>query len=137
MDIPVNYLAVLVCGISAMLIGSFWYGPVFGKIWMELSGIKTKDIKTAKKEGMAWRYLLNFISALVMAYILAHFLYYTNAKTILDAITAAFWLWLGFIATVSLGSVLWEGKSFKLYFLNNAYSVVSIFVMAMILVSWK
>lgn len=133
--IEVNYLAVLACGISAMILGSLWYGPVFGKLWMSLSGLTMKDMESAKKSGMAWRYLLMFVSSLVMAYVLAHFLYYTDATTIQTGLMTAFWLWLGFIATISLGGVLWENKSFKLYLLNNAYNVINLGVMSMILVS--
>ena len=37
-----NYLAILVAGISNMVIGFLWYGPIFGKMWMGLIG-KTAD----------------------------------------------------------------------------------------------
>lgn len=134
--IPINYWAVLACGVAAMVLGGIWYGPLFGKIWMKWSGFTEKDMKEAQKQGMAWRYLLNFVSALVMACVLAHFLYYTNAIEVRDGVIAAAWLWLGFIATVSLGSVLWENKPFKLYALNNAYSLLSLIVMSAILVYW-
>ena len=43
MDIQVNYVAILACGISAMVIGSIWYGPLFGKTWMQLTGKKMED----------------------------------------------------------------------------------------------
>ena len=48
-----------------------------------------------------------------------------------------FWNWLGFVAPVTLGSVLWEGKSPKLWVLNNGYYLVSLIVMGVILALWQ
>lgn len=36
----------------------------------------------------------------------------------------------------SYGVVLWEGKSWKLWFLNNAYHLVVLTVMGVILALW-
>ena len=44
--------------------------------------------------------------------------------------------WLGFIAPVTLGSVLWEGKSWRLWFLMNSYYLVALLVMGSILAFW-
>ena len=36
----INYLAVVVAAIAWFVVGSLWYSPLlFGKMWMELSGI--------------------------------------------------------------------------------------------------
>lgn len=72
-----------------------------------------------------------------MAYVLAHFLRYLGAGGGRAAVEAAFWLWLGFIATVTLGGVLWEGKPWKLWIFNNGYQLISLAVMAVILVKWR
>ena len=45
-------------------------------------------------------------------------------------------MWLGFIAPVTLGSVLWEMKSWKLWILNNAYYLVVLVVMGLIFTLW-
>ena len=34
----VNLLAVLAAGIVPMVVGALWYGPLFGKRWLELMG---------------------------------------------------------------------------------------------------
>src|SRR5216117_550063 len=33
-----NWVAIIVATVAAMVIGFLWYGPVFGKSWMTLSG---------------------------------------------------------------------------------------------------
>ena len=77
-----------------------------------------------------------FISMLVMAYVLAHVVAFAQAATFADALMAGFWTWLGFIATVLLGTVLWEGKPVKLYLINVSHYLVVLLVMASILVMW-
>lgn len=48
-----------------------------------------------------------------------------------------FWNWLGFVAPVTLGGVLWEGKPWKLWGLNNGYQLLSLLVMGVILALWR
>lgn len=141
MSVPINYLAVLVAAISSMVVGSVWYGPLFGKQWMMLSGMTGEKMKAAKAKGMGKSYGLMFVGSLVMAYVLAHSLVF--ASTYLDAsgasagVMTGFWNWLGFVAPVTLGTVLWDGKPWKLWVLNNAHYLISLVVMGVILAMWQ
>ena len=85
---------------------------------------------------MGKTYVIMVIGTLVTSYVLAHFVDYLDATNIAGALAAAFWIWLGFVATVILGGVLWEGKPWKLYFLNAAYYLVNLAVIAVILALW-
>lgn len=139
--VPINYLAVLVAAIAQMAIGSFWFSTKgFGKQWMALSGITPGNIDAAKAKGMQKTYAIAFVGSLLMSYILAHALFfastYLQTSGVSAGLTTGFWNWLGFIAPVTLGSVLWEGKPWKLYALNNAYYLVSLLVMGVILAVW-
>ncbi len=136
-EVMINYLAVLISAIATMVIGALWYSPIlFGKIWIELSGVTQKKIEEAKKKGMSKSYLFTFIGSLITAYVLAHFVDYLEATTASGGAQLAFWLWLGFIAPVNLGMVLWEGKPFKLFLLNTLHHLVSLIVIAIILSVW-
>lgn len=132
----INYLAVLVAAIVSMGIGFLWYGPLFGKLWMQMAGLDDKKLQKAKQKGMAKTIAVASISTLVMSYILAHFVDYVEAKTIADGAVLGFWLWLGFFATTQLGIVLWEGKPIKLYLINTFHYLVALIVMAAILAVW-
>ncbi len=134
--VSINYLAVLVAAIVSMVIGFLWYGPIFGKAWMRLMKIDKKKIDEAKKKGMTTSYVVMFISALIMNYVLAHFVKYLGSRTFMDGMQAGFWLWLGFIATVQVGIVLWEGKPVKLYLINAAHYLVALMVTGGILAIW-
>ena len=89
-----------------------------------------------KKSNMPLKMIVGYISTLVMACVLSLFIQYTGASTPLQGAMTALWAWLGFVATVTLGSVLWEGKPVKLYLLNAAHYLVALLVMGAILAAW-
>ena len=133
----INYLAVLVSAVIGMVIGALWYSPLlFGKLWMKLSGMTEKQLNEAKKKGMGKMYFVAFIGVLLMSYVLAHFVDYTDSRTFVQGMQTGFWLWLGFIIPILIGSVLWENKSFKFYLLNIIHYLVVLFVMGGILAVW-
>lgn len=150
MPVPINYIAVFGAAVASMALGALWYGPLFGKPWVALMGWTPEEIETAKARGKR-SYVLAALGSLIMAYVLAHSLVFASSYLMLDtsyvngsrtsaAINAGlmvgFWNWLGFIAPVTLGTVLWEGKSRKLWLLNNAYHLLSLLVMGVILALW-
>ncbi|OHA21318.1 MAG: hypothetical protein A2849_03215 [Candidatus Taylorbacteria bacterium RIFCSPHIGHO2_01_FULL_51_15] len=139
-DIPINYLAVLVCGVASMVLGSLWYGPLFGKQWIALSGMTPEQMEQGKKKGMAKLYALSFLGSLLMAYVLAHSLIFASSyfetSGISAGLMAGFWSWLGFVAPVTLGSVLWDGKPWRLWILNNGYQLLLLLIMGAILALW-
>ena len=132
----INYFAVIAAVIANQVLGFTWYGPLFGKLWRRLSGISERQAAEQKKKGMGLTFAIAAFGSFVMAFVLAHFVDYVEATTISGALSLAFWLWLGFIATILLGSVLWEGKSWKLFALNATYYLVTLSVMASILAVW-
>ena len=140
--IPVNYVAVLVGAVFSMFLGFLWYGPLFGKTWAQLQGWTEESMAAAKaRGGMGKKYALMFVGSLVMSFVLAHALIfasvYLQASGVSAGLTAGFWNWLGFIAPVTLSSVLWEGKPWKLWLINNAYYLVYLMAAGVLLAVWK
>ena len=138
--VPVNYLAILVAAIASMVLGFLWYGPLFGKMWMKWQNFSHEHVERAKAKGMNKEYAIAFVAALVMAYVLQHAIVFAGTYLAMTGLSAGlmsgFFNWLGFVAPVTLGAVLWEGKSWKLWCLLNAYQLVSLLVMGAILAKW-
>ena len=132
----INYIAVLVSAVAGFVIGALWYSVLFGKVWMKLSGMDNKKIEKEKKKGMTKSFIGGFVALLVMAFVLAHFVDMAEAATVLEGAQAGFWAWLGFVATIMLNKVLWEGKPFKLYLLDAAHYFVVLIAMGAILAVW-
>jgi hypothetical protein len=116
----VNLIAIVAAGISSMVIGYIWYGPLFGKAWMKLMG--KKDM--GDKSQMPKIYGIMFVASLVTAFVLS-----VLGATIDIAILA----WIGFQAPLLLNSVLFENKSWNLYFLNAGYQLAALITMSWVI----
>tara|TARA_Y100000310_G_scaffold144893_3_gene144195 strand:- start:19317 stop:19739 length:423 start_codon:yes stop_codon:yes gene_type:complete len=135
--VDVNLVAVVVTAIIVMVIGALWYSPLFfGKTWAKHSGMTKKDIAKTKKKSMNKQYFLGFVTTLIMTYVLAYFLAILNITTAREGMQIAFWIWIGFFATTQFGTVLWEGKSAQLYYLNATHYLVSLLIMGLLLTVW-
>jgi len=133
-QVDVNFWAVLVGGVTSMVIGYIWYHPaVFGKTWMKELGKSEADLKNM---GTGASYLMMFVGALVLAYIMAHFASYAGAHDVSTGAMTGFWAWLGFAATTGLSKKLFQGSSWTLFAVDYGYHLVQFVVVAAIVASW-
>ena len=133
MSIPLNYWAILLSAIASMVIGGVWYShKVFGIAWMKLSGKTKADIKGA---NTAMGYM--FLTALIMAYVLAHFVYLFGAKGFAGGLQLGIWAWLGLIATTMSSNYIFEGRPWKLFLINGLFRLVEVCAMTVILSCWR
>jgi hypothetical protein len=135
-SVDVNYLAIFVSGILAMGIGAVWYGPLFGKKWMALSGMTSEQLAGAKQKGMSKSYAVAFVGTLVMGFVLAQVIGLANATDVMSGGVVGLGMWLGFVAPVTLSTVLWDNKPFALWVLNSGHYAVALALMGVILAVW-
>jgi len=106
MDVTINYLAVFVCAVLSIVIGSVWYGPLFGKKWMEFYGKKDatrEEIEKMQKEARPL-YFLQFVLSFFQLYVLAWFI--GALENISSGVHTAFGIYVGFVFTIIAGSAL-------------------------------
>lgn len=142
MEVVINYWAVLAAAVAAVAIGGVWYGPFFGKQWMRAVGIAMPgEITPAARDSMTRAFLIQLVSLLPTAFVLAHVLYYAGELTELSglfgAITGAIWVWLAFVMPVTLTAVLWENRSWRYWFIIAGYWLVALAAMSAILTLWQ
>jgi len=142
--VPVNYLAVIVSAALMMVLGGLWYGPILGKPWMTLMGFDPQKVADMQSKGMSgmWKnYAIMALGALVMSFVLAHAVIFANAYLgmagVQGGLTTGFMSWIGFVAPVSVGTVLWEGKPWKLWFINTGYYFVGLLIIGALLSVWS
>lgn len=132
---PVNFTAVIVAAIVGFGIGWIWYGPLFGKMWRRLVGLSIEDMKSMKMSVIGAS-VGGLITSFLIAYVLAHGIFFGNAvmstSGIGGALQGSFWYWLGFAVPMTSMGYLWEGKSVKLWILNAGYYFVTFMVMGVI-----
>ena len=135
MDIDVNYWAVLVCGIVSMVLGFVWYGPLFGKKWMEIVGATDMDKERRKEmqKGMWKLYLTSFVLALLQACVLARFLPLVSGSVY----ASIFWLWAGLVVPVLAGASMWNNDSARIswarFLIQSGYYLVLLMIFGFIL----
>ncbi len=136
--VHVNYLAVLVAAIVSMIVGSIWYGPLFGKQFMHAMGMDTwsPEKQAAMKKTMGVSYALQFVASLVMFYVLARFIAGNGAFTVSQAITTALWAWIGFVVPLKLGEAIWGGTK-TLFWIGVGSNLVTLLINAVIIGAWK
>ncbi|WP_242130994.1 DUF1761 domain-containing protein [Aestuariivivens marinum] len=156
----INFLAILVAAVSALVVGFIWYHPkVFGNTWMKAADITEEKMKGANMAKI-------FIMALIFAFLLAMSIMpmvihqmgaHSLAKGELgvlpsyDAFMAdyvnefrtfkhgAFHGVLAgiFIALPILGTnALFERKSTKYILINSGYWIVTMGIMGAIICGW-
>jgi len=134
--VSINYLAVLVAAIVAFFFGWLWHGPLFGKVWMKLSGMTEKSMKSMKKSSMMKPMAIAFVISLIAIFVLSLFVDYAQATTVFDALEVACLVWLGFVVPMLASGSLWEGKSWKLFGFGAVYHLINLSIISIILTLW-
>lgn len=132
----VNIFSLVLATLASIAIGFAWYGPLFGKQWAKEHGWSEADLNKQKEQGMGKSYGIMTAGSLLTSYILSQFIIVAGAVTLLDGATIGLWAWLGFAVPLLLSSVLWEGKTWRLYQINAGYQLVTMVVMSSIIAMW-
>jgi hypothetical protein len=135
----IDLWAVVVAAFSTMLVGFLWYSPLlFARPWMVLMGYDPEDKEKLKemRKGAGKMYGLSFLASLLSAAMLAKIVTLTTVNTALYGMKIGFAMWLGFVTTVQLTSVLFARQPVKLYLINTGYQLVCYLVMGGILAVW-
>src|SRR4030095_6533942 len=125
----VNYLAVLLCGVSSMVLGAIWYAPpVFGRAWQP--GVGLSD-ETLGGGNMALIYGLAFLLSLAAAWVFALFLGRDMAlgpSVVAGAAAGLFWGGAAFRI-----SSLFEQRSPAMWLINGGYHTVQFTLFGLVL----
>ena len=131
-----NYLAILAVAVLGVVLGSLWYGPLFGKAWMRLAGISMPAALTKEiKQRMILSYLIQFTSVLFMSFIFGGIV--SLAVGYSEVFATALVLWLAFVVPPLLPAVLWEGRKWQYFFITSGYYLVFLLLAAGIFALWR
>jgi hypothetical protein len=121
-----------------MVVGSIWYGPLFGKKFQQLMGMDkwSPERQAQEKKNMGKLYALQLVASLVMFYTLAVFVDKTGSVGLNGGISIALWTWIGFVVPVQLGSAIWGG-SMPLFYLAAGNMLVTLLAAGAIIGLWS
>jgi hypothetical protein len=134
----INYPAVVASAIAYWVLGALWYSPLlFARPFIALKGYSPEQLAALQAQSHAGEIGLAFVTSLLLAYVLAHFVKFTGAETAASGALTGFWLWLGFVVTTNLETVIFEGRPLGLYLINNGYHLVGMLGMGALLAVWR
>ena len=132
-DVALNHLAIVTAALLAFVIGGIWYGPLFGRAWMEENGLTPES---AAKMNAAKVYGLAFVWTLVMAYNLGFFLgdptMSVGMATFYGFATGFGWIAMGLFVVG-----LFERRSARLMLINGGYMTVALTMMGAVIGAWR
>lgn len=137
----INFWAVLVAAVASMGIGYVWYGPLFGKKFTSAMGMKpmgewnSEEIAKMKK-GMTMKYVWQFVASVVMIYVLAWLMWSLNQVSVMGGLTAAFWVWIGFVVPLKFSDALWIQGKMSLFWLGIGNTLVTLLAAGAIIGAW-
>jgi hypothetical protein len=140
MDVSVNYVAVLLAGLSAVIVGFIWYSPkIWYEPWLRLS--KAVPKKETTTSSLILRYGSVLLASLVTAYVLAYVSFVVNHffrnSFVLDTVLSAFWLWVGFTLSRIYVHDRFENRPWRLSMINAGYELATVLIMAIIIGSMR
>jgi hypothetical protein len=125
----VNLIAVLLCGVSSLVLGGIWYSPMlFAKPWQRLSGVTDEQ---AKGGNMALIFGTTFVLSLIAAYVFGMFLGQT--MPLAGAVGAGFAAGLCWVGASFGISYLFEHRPLGLWLINSGYHTLQFTLFGLIL----
>lgn len=138
--LSVNYFAIVVGAVLSMAIGAVWYGPLFGKKWLEIVGATAEDLEARKKMQAAAGplYVVQFVLTLFQVLVLAHLIADT---TRVGGLERSLWIWAAFVIPTLAGAVMWtneEGRrKWARFLVQGGYQLTIFIVFGLLLQFWK
>jgi hypothetical protein len=125
----VNLVAVLVCGVSSLVLGGIWYSPLlFAKAWQRGAGLSDEQ---AKSGNMAVIFGGAFVLSLIAAYVFAMFL--GTEMPLAGAVGAGFAAGLCWVAASFAINYLFERRPPSLWLINGGYHTLQFTLFGLIL----
>jgi len=132
----INWLAVIVAGIVAWVVGAIWYAPPGLREALDGDdGMKMEPGKMPEGAGKALGG--GIVLALVTSFFLALVLGFMKATTWTDGVIGGFLVWIGFVATHGATSIFFERRPVAWYGITQAELAISFLLMGLILGAWR
>ncbi|NII24541.1 DUF1761 domain-containing protein [Pseudoflavitalea sp. X16] len=137
----INWLAVLVAGISAFVLGGVWYSPaLFGKAWMKENKITMEEVQSGNKAKIfGWAFILSLIMAANLAMFLAEPKEPCPGAPVVNiswGATAGFLAGIWVFCSIAIVG-LFEHKTARYIFINGGYCVIALVLMGAIIGAWR
>jgi hypothetical protein len=121
--IAVMWKPVLASGVVMFIVGFLWYGPLFGKKWLELSGIPMPENKPPMK-SMYGKMLTHLVLTILES--AALFLFVLIPSSLSVTIYFTLFAFVGFYVPRQISDHLWSNKKLGLVAFDLSATLASL-----------
>ena len=133
----VNFLAVVVAGIVAFLVGGVWYTALFGKLWAKLHDYSEERMRAMKvRRPPPLFFGTMIVSYLVLAFAIALLLTGLTERTAVSGAAVGALLWLGPAAAIGMTGHIASDKANGLFLIDVGCELFYLILMGLILGAW-
>ena len=115
----VNWIAVIVGTVFNMILGTLWYGPLFGNLWLKLINKKKEEIQSSP-----WMYVISLVAGFVAALALALIIEGFGVTTWYMGLVTGAVFWIGIGATATLNTSIFGEQKTGVWLLYAVYQLV-------------
>jgi hypothetical protein len=134
-SLAINYWAVLVSGVVALVIGGLWYSPILcGNAWMKCVG---KSAEQVQKEFTPLQLVAAFVCGAVVGCTLSIVTGWAEANTFLSGAGVGLMLGVGLLTTMNGVNYFFEHRPIKLFLMNNAHDLLFCAVIGGMVGVWR
>jgi hypothetical protein len=141
----INWGAVILATVVNMAIGAVWYSRLlFLNAWRQgMENTMGKEGYEALHQRMrtggvaARTYAIALVGAFLVSYVMARILVWRGVDSFALGAGIGAAVWLGFVIATSVNTVLFEGRSMRVFAINSAHYLVAFVVTGGILGAWR
>ncbi len=139
-----NVPAMIVAAAAAFVFGGLYYGPIAGKAWAKAMGWAPdqKPPPGTMQKAMA----IQIVGIVLTIWVLSHSNQVwrasvwnagTDGPGYLYGFFGGLFTWLGFYVPLQMNKVAWEGRPWKLFFINTVHDFINLQILSQILSNWR
>lgn len=125
-DFELNYFGLTICGIVSFLISAIWFGPLFGKVWLEYSHLNQKKMEDIQSEKRGKKLTIAAAGTLLTSVIYSWFIWRCSITSIWELVLFDALICTGFLFTNMLNGVLWGRQKIQTVLINLSYQFVNL-----------
>lgn len=130
-----NYLAILVSAILYLGIAALWYSPlVLGRTWMKENRFNDEELE---KKGMLPALGYAFLAAVILSFGLALVIHMANIESWFGGALVGLFASLLISVPAALPVYVFEGRSIRLFIINEGMPVLAMVIMGAVTGGWK
>ncbi|MGH2377086.1 MAG: DUF1761 domain-containing protein [Candidatus Limnocylindria bacterium] len=128
----VNWIAVIGAAFVAFIIGWLWYGPLFGKRWMQLTGKRPGENMEGSWLPIAVAAIMSLVGATALAVLTTAF-----PNDLFTAAFVALLVWVASGLALKVNDMNFGGQPAGLFYLDSIGHLVVLVVMAVIVSTFR